>query len=146
MTLPTSCPKPIKAAPRPRKAIPRSTKPIARKAKPKTRNAKRAAKNRLRAHGTPQFDAWIKSQHCVVCGYTPCDPAHTLSGGGSRKGDAESIIPICRLHHAEQHQFGKHTFAARHALDIPALRDETQRAWLASSEYAAWQRKQQGAT
>lgn len=48
---------------------------------------------------------------------------------------------MMRLHHLEQHQFGKDTFAGRHNLDIPALREETQRAWLSSPEYAAWQLK-----
>ena len=53
--------------------------------------------------------ALLKSYHamyCLVCGSTPCDPAHvkTIGSGGN---DVEyNLVPLCRLHHIEQHKVG----------------------------------------
>lgn len=52
---------------------------------------------------------WIKEQRCVVCNDTPCDPAHTTTVGAN--GSDYDAIPLCRLHHSEQHSRGVKTFA-----------------------------------
>lgn len=50
--------------------------------------------------------AWMQAQPCVVCGVTPSENAHVIGGGAGRKADATCIIPLCKTHHALQHQKG----------------------------------------
>jgi hypothetical protein len=49
---------------------------------------------------------------CVVCGKKPVDLHHPTSRGAG--GTDESLMPLCRKHHAETHQIGCNTFADRH--------------------------------
>ena len=109
---------------RPRKCTPR------RGAPPKKRNQARRNREWSRAYGSKERQAFVQSLPCIVCGYVPCDPAHIKGDGASRKADARYTVPLCRLHHAEQHQFGVETFGARHGLDLESLAAECERAWL----------------
>lgn len=118
------------ASPQRRTGLPKATKPIAR-GPVKASNSKRKAKSFARAYGSKARVAWVQAQPCVVCQWTPCENAHIAGGGAGRKADAASIIPLCRLHHAEQHQFGVSTFAARHGLDLEAWASLTDAKWLA---------------
>ena len=73
------------------------------KIKPKPRKPSET----LRIYGTPARRKWIKSLPCHVadcvksCG--PCEGeivnAHAVSGGKSRKADANTIVPLCHRHH-----------------------------------------------
>jgi hypothetical protein len=127
----------------------RSSLPAGRSPLPRV-NATRKAGNLLRAHGEPEFRAWIKGEPCVVCGRTPCDAAHLRNGGASRKADVTETVPMCSTlvalgysgHHDEydgrQRAGGRKAFAAKYPhLDLPALAAETRARWLAHCGVAA---------
>lgn len=104
----------------------------------KARNPKRHAKNQLRAYGPAERREWIASQSCSVpmCPRTPCENAHTASGGVSRKADADTVIPLCRYHHGELHQHGAVSFQRVHRLSLAACAEATARAWRDRQEAA----------
>jgi len=73
---------------------------------------------------TPRSKAYldyIRSLSCCVCQYRPTEPHHASTGGTGMKGSDYDTIPMCRLHHAEYHQFGKVTFYHSHGIDLLAL-------------------------
>lgn len=47
-----------------------------------------------------------KEKPCAACGCGPSDPAHikTVKSGGA--DDPTNVMPLCRLHHTEQHKVG----------------------------------------
>jgi hypothetical protein len=49
------------------------------------------------------------------------EPAHVASRGAS--GGRFDVVPLCKNHHAEQHQHGVKTFAAKYGLDLRAEAD-----------------------
>ena len=55
---------------------------------------------------------WLKTQNCVVCGRTPCDPAHQPSqwNGVSLKSPDTYCLPLCRECHDKEHRVGHTTF------------------------------------
>lgn len=54
--------------------------------------------------------AKYRIKRCLVCGDRGCDPAH-IKTWGSTGIDAEfNLMPLCRLHHTEQHTVGIKTF------------------------------------
>ena len=72
-------------------------------------NRKRKAKNWARAYGSAAFVQWISRLPCWACNYagpSPRQAAHTISGGMGRKADANTIIALCGVCHAKQHQSG----------------------------------------
>lgn len=103
--------------------------PMKRSGRVKARNAKRYAKNWTRAYGSPERVAWVQSLPCVGCGGGPSENAHAISGGKSRKADADTVAPLCRGCHTayDQHREPFDTPDAR-ALVIAAAA-ETERAW-----------------
>ena len=109
---------------RPKRSIPRS-------APPRRRNPARRNREWTRAYHSDERVAFVAALPCVVCGYGPCENAHWKGGGAGRKADASAILPLCKLHHAEQHQLGVSTFGGRHGLDLAALAAETERAFRA---------------
>jgi hypothetical protein len=54
---------------------------------------------------------------CAVCLAGGCDPAHGPVNGGSSKGPDCECIPLCPLHHAEQHAIGWPAFEALHEIN-----------------------------
>lgn len=57
---------------------------------------------------------WIRTLRCCICGAHGPDPAHIRSSsavfgkrdtGGSEKSSDKWTVPLCRTHHAEQHDF-----------------------------------------
>jgi hypothetical protein len=74
---------------------------------------------------------WLREQPCALCGHSPAEPAHgPMNGAGSKGPDAEAV-PLCRLHHAEMHQFGSWpSFEERHFFI---------RAAVASAHWARWE-------
>lgn len=48
-----------------------------------------------RIYGSKARVQWIKSLPCACgCGETPCENAHTVTGGMGRKADAHTIAPL----------------------------------------------------
>jgi len=73
----------------------------------------------IRAYGSADRVAFVRSQPCVACGRTPSENAHTRGGGAGRKGDARFVAPLCHPCHDELHRRGPVAFAARHdGLDL----------------------------
>ena len=100
-------------------------------------NSKRIKEKHARNFGA-EADA-VRGMPCLVAivdNRTPCsgqeivygdeielgsEPAHIISRGAS--GGRFDIIPLCAHHHAEQHQHGVKTFAAKYGLDLRAEAD-----------------------
>jgi hypothetical protein len=57
------------------------------------------------------------------CPALEVDFAHGHSVGAGGQHDA-SGVPLCRLHHTEQHQCGIGTFQDRHGIDLEAIAAE----------------------
>lgn len=72
----------------------------------------------------PRHRRWVKSHRCCVpgCPSLVVDFAHIHSVGAG--GHDKDGVPLCRLHHSEQHQCGIHTFQDRHGVDLEALAAE----------------------
>ena len=56
----------------------------------------------------------IKTLPCQVCGRRPVDPCHIRSVGSGGKDEPWNVIPMCRLHHREQHDKGWIKFLSTH--------------------------------
>ena len=86
--------------------LPRPTKPIARGGPPRKQNPERLASNWKRAHHSKARQKFVGRLPCAACGYDGDylrHGAHTVTGGGSRKADYTSIIPLCGPCHIKQH-------------------------------------------
>ena len=68
----------------------------------------------------PDFLAWLKWQPCAICTKrgerqtTSSDPAHFPKV--RIHGDVRNAIPLCRLHHNEQHRLGVARFCRKYAV------------------------------
>jgi hypothetical protein len=83
--------------------------PLKRGKPPKPVNKKRKKSEWARAYHSEAFVRFTKSAPCAADGRTPCDAAHTESGGAGRKADWDTIIPLCsgiNGCHAKQHREG----------------------------------------
>lgn len=76
------------------------------KAKTRPRAKPRSNLEFQRVYGSKRRVEFIKHLPCAVCGKTPCENAHTKSGGMGRKADYTTIVPLCRKCHATQHAKG----------------------------------------
>lgn len=96
----------------------RGAKPIARS--PVVRvNRARKTREWVRAHGSPERVAWIKTLPSVASGTGPCENVHVRGGGGSRKADACWIVPLTRREHrVELHVWGKQTFERHYGISL----------------------------
>lgn len=54
------------------------------------------------------------------------DPAHVTSRGAGG-GHVANIVPLCRLHHSEQHDIGIPAFEALHGVSLRAIAEEIAR-------------------
>lgn len=57
--------------------------------------------------------AFIRTLPCVKCSALPCEAAHIRSGTDGGTGLKPSdcwVVPLCAVHHYEQHQKGELTF------------------------------------
>lgn len=61
--------------------------------------------------------ASVREMRCLVCGFTPCDPAHVRSRGAGGGDTEHNIMPLCRADHSLQHSMGIYRFA----LKFPAV-------------------------
>jgi hypothetical protein len=48
---------------------------------------------------SPTQRAKVKEADCVVCGTSPCDPAHTVSRAKGGDDHYLCVVPLCRTHH-----------------------------------------------
>ena len=71
----------------------------------------------------PAYLAFIRSLPCAVCPRTPprVEAAHVGRRGLGQKCSDREAIPLCSLHHQEQHRIGLKQFAGDYELDIPFL-------------------------
>ncbi len=70
----------------------------------------------------PAFLAFIRSLPCSICYRTRgVEAAHIGRRGMSQKSSDREAIPLCSLHHQEQHRIGLRQFSKSYELDIPAL-------------------------
>ena len=97
----------------------------------KRANPARRAKEWARAYGSLERVYYI-SNH-LACSVDYCFSrdivnAHTETGGAGRKADAETVIPLCNLHHAEYHK-GAKTFVARYGIDLFGYAADTEMFW-----------------
>lgn len=54
----------------------------------------------------------VKTLPCEICDACPCDPAHIREGvckAGGKPAD-DLVVPLCRVHHNEQHNIGERNF------------------------------------
>ena len=72
-----------------------------------------------KAFGSTELVAWINAMGCLVCGRAPSDAAHVRSKGAGGGWD-RNLVPLCRVHHTEQHQIGIKTFQTKYNLDLKA--------------------------
>ena len=61
----------------------------------------------------------IKRNPCSICGalstqMNPVDPAHIQSKGAGGGDDLWNIVPLCRVHHSEQHRIGMQSFVGKY--------------------------------
>lgn len=52
----------------------------------------------------------VKRIPCVVCGKKQTDPCHVRSRGAGGSDAEFNVIPLCRIHHSEQHMMGFKVF------------------------------------
>ena len=93
---------------------------------------KRSASEFARIYGSVARVAWVKSLPCLVASWGcggPIENAHAENGGMGRKADAETVVPLCRSHHAVLHAVGVASFQAAHALDLTAEARRIAAAW-----------------
>jgi hypothetical protein len=104
------------------------------------RPKKRSPEEYARIYGSKERVLFVKALPCVLanenCAGT-VDNHHTENGGLSRKGDYQTIVPLCDWHHAALHTVGPSLVAAFHGLDLKTTAADTERRWqnhLASNE------------
>lgn len=52
---------------------------------------------------------------CLVCNRDHADRAHVKTRGSGGGDEPENIMPLCRLHHIEQHKIGIITFVEKYS-------------------------------
>jgi hypothetical protein len=105
--------------------------PLRRTGRVNPRNAARRASEFARAYGSTARVVWIQGLACVGCGRTPCENAHSVTGGRGRKADAETIAPLC---HDCRTRYDQH----RTPFDVPECRELVKAA--AAEVARRWQR------
>lgn len=56
----------------------------------------------------------IRTQPCLVCGSRNVDVCHVKSRGSGGGDEWFNVMPLCRIHHIEQHSSGIITFSQRY--------------------------------
>ncbi len=124
----------INAVPKPARTPKKERVPV------KKRNRKRHTREWLRAYGSPERVEFVRWRRCVVATIV-CEGAvglrenaHIVTGGGSRKADADKIVPLCNHHHFMLHCAGRDEFEHRYRVDLTECARMTESAWLAFQE------------
>ncbi len=117
---------------------------IARTAPPKRRSKPR----RVSVVRDRKYLDWLKTQVCVACkadkliyrdrlfgsGGDYIDPAHGPVNGMSSKGSDDGAIPLCRVHHKEQHEIRWPAFEMKYSINREAIASEYYARFKAGSE------------
>jgi hypothetical protein len=73
----------------------------------------------------PKHLDWIRTLPCSVAGCNGASvPAHVrqhTGGGSGLKPPDRFTVPLCHVHHMEQHRIGHVRFDARYQVDLRAL-------------------------
>ena len=70
----------------------------------------------------PEYLKFIRSLPCCVCFRTrTIETAHVGRRGMGQKSSDRETIPLCSLHHREQHRIGLRQFSRDYELNIPQL-------------------------
>jgi hypothetical protein len=73
-----------------------------------------------------QHLAWLRTLQCCICGAPGPDPAHIRSAssvhgkretGGAEKPSDKWVVPLCRVHHDQQHSINEIKFWATYGVD-----------------------------
>jgi len=72
----------------------------------------------------PVHQQFVRRHGCAVpgCLARQVDFAHVKTRGAG--ADDSSGVPLCRVHHAEEHTIGINTFQAKYKIDLHALAAE----------------------
>lgn len=83
----------------------------------------------------PDYLDWIRTRPCLLfllpgggCTWGDSDPAHVKSRGAG--GGDDTVVPLCRKHHREQHQLGVKSFERKYGLDLQGEARRLRAAWL----------------
>lgn len=69
---------------------------------------------------------------CVVCGHRETDAAHIKTRGSGGDNSNDNLLPLCRLHHHDQHKMGWERLCQLH----PIVRHELKiRGWRLVDEF-----------
>ena len=98
----------------------------------KPRPGKAAVQRRSEAH-----KQWVRGHECVVpgCALRGCEAAHVRLGTGAEQDGGglgmkpadRWVIPLCTVHHRQQHRIGERTFAKWYGIDMKAIAEDLAR-------------------
>ena len=128
--------------PKPRKKVRRGAPTGRPRTRLKNRTRLKQVNRKRGGHAFPHnvdelYREWIRGRQCLIAGRAPlwvslhnrCEGrvqvAHVKSRGAGG-ADHQNVLPLCALHHHEQHAIGKLSFEARYGL---TLRDEAELLW-----------------
>ena len=116
--------------------------PLKVNTRPRKRNAPRPAEKSALG-----YLKWLRGRECVVCcmkGYSSAsriEAAHVDYAGGKGVGTKvadKHAIPMCGVHHAEQHSLGWNTFEGKYRFNAA---DFARQFWKAWPGRGAWEAK-----
>jgi hypothetical protein len=129
-------------------------KPARREKKPrkpvKRRNAKRYRANWSRAFGSPERRKFVASLPCVFARDSePCagkiENHHTANDGKSRKGNYDTIVPLCTRHHGILHRFGVAGMERSYRVNLKVAAAHTELRWKIAQGISGTELEQQRA-
>lgn len=105
--------------------------PLTRKRRMKRVNRARRARLFAKHFHSDAFVAWVHSLACTApgCYRTDIHAAHVK--GRAVGGTWESIIPLCAVHHAALHAYGRPLAEAEWGHDLDLVADAIQLRWAA---------------
>ncbi len=86
----------------------------------------------------PKYLKWVSQFPCAICGYVPTQVAHIRMGniergkrptGLGEKPDDKFTVPLCVVHHAEQHSANERRWWESKGVDPWALVDRLRAAY-----------------
>jgi hypothetical protein len=104
-------------------------------------NPKRKTPRKVSVERNRDYMNWLRET--ARCAIIDCrtphfpDPAHTERNGMASKGADSSCVPLCRLHHEEQHYIGAQRFEEKYGVNLRALAAEHYQRWLMSGSAAS---------
>lgn len=89
------------------------------------------------------YRQWVRSLRCLIpgCWSREIEAAHASVKGKGLKHDDFYCVPICRMHHSEQHALGILSFQSKYNID---LKVEAETLWQRSpwcSEIRDWMKE-----